>query len=372
MTILRRIFLTGLLVAFSFALPQPTAQAQTIEITDVLGRKVTVKSPVERVVLTFYFEEFTAIAGVDAWKKVVGISRTPWEGWRPAIFSRYAPLIPNLAGMPDVGFAEDNSFSAEKTIALRPDVVFMAEWAFKAQSTAREQLAAAGIPVVVIDYNAQKLENHLASTRVIGKVMGAEARAEEIALLYEREHKDVLRRIAAAGGARPKVYVELGQAGPETIGNTYNNTMWGNVITTVGGENIATGKIPGPWGPLAAEAVIAANPDVIFIAGSSWLNRPKAVKTGYDMTPDTTRATLRPYAERPGWSELSAVKAGRVYALEHGLGRSLADFAAMQFIAKQLYPAAFADVDPEASLKAFHATYLPVPFSGAWMVPLKP
>jgi iron complex transport system substrate-binding protein len=63
--------------------------------------------------------------------------------------------------------------------------------------------------------------------------------------------------------------------------------------------HVAEGKIPGPWGPLNAEAVIAANPDAIFIAGSSWLNRPKAVKTGYEATPEITRASLAPYAERP-------------------------------------------------------------------------
>ncbi len=84
---------------------------------------------------------------------------------------------------------------------------------------------------------------------------------------------------------------------------------------------------------------------MILFAGSSWVNRPRAVKTGYDMTPDGTRATLKPYAERPGWSGIRAIREGRVAAIEHGLARTLADFAAMQFIAKQLHPSAFADVD---------------------------
>lgn len=39
-------------------------------------------------------------------------------------------------------------------------------------------------------------------------------------------------------------------------------------------DNIATGKVPGAYAPLNAEAVIAANPEIIFIAGSSWVNRP--------------------------------------------------------------------------------------------------
>ena len=99
------------LAAFA-ALSLAPAFAAPLEVTDALGRKVTINTPVNRVVATFNYEEFTAIAGVDGWKKVVGMSRTPWEGWRPAIFSRYTQVIPNLAAMPDVGHAEDNTFSA--------------------------------------------------------------------------------------------------------------------------------------------------------------------------------------------------------------------------------------------------------------------
>ena len=349
--------------------------AAPADVTDALGRKVTIELPVKRVAVTFNFEEFTAVAGVDGWKKVVGISRAPWEGWRPSIFKRYSAVIPNLKDMPDIGHSDDNTFSAEKVIALKPDVLLISEWAFQTLKTAREQIEGAGIPIVVIDYNAQLLERHLASTRALGKVMGAEARAEEIANLYEREYNNILARVTAAkaAGAKPaKVYIELGQAGADTIGNTYNNTMWGKIITTLGGENIATGKLPGPWGPLNAEAVIAENPDVVLIASSSWVNRPKAVRTGYDSAEAETRGSLKPYAERVGWADLKAIKTGNINAIEHGLCRALYDFVAMQYIGKRLYPEAFADVDPTASFKAYHEAYLPVAFSGTWMLPLKP
>lgn len=373
-TMLRRTLLAAALatgVSATPALSQGNTPAAGT-VVDAIGRTVTLPAQVERVVINFNYEEFTAIAGVDGWARVVGISRAPWEGWRPAIFSRYAQVIPNLQGMPDVGHTDDNSFSAEKVIALRPSVVILAEWAWQTLTTQRAQIEAAGIPIVVIDYNAQTLERHLASTRAIGRVMGTEARAEELAGLYEREYRDVLARVARVTGPKPSVYVELGQAGPATIGNTYNNTMWGKIITTLGANNIAEGRIPGPWGPLNAETVIASNPDMILIAGSSWVNRPLAVRTGYDMDDAGTRRTLRPYAERPGWAGLKAVRSGNVIALEHGLARTLFDFAVMQFIAKRLYPAQFADVDPVANLAKFHQRYLPVPFTGTWMVALQP
>ncbi|WP_186418225.1 ABC transporter substrate-binding protein [Bosea sp. CS1GBMeth4] len=361
--------------AISLSLSAIAALAAPTEITDALGRKVTVDLPVKRVAVNFNFEEFTAVAGVDGWRKVVGISRAPWEGWRPLIFNRYKAVIPNLAAMPDIGHSEDGSFSAEKVIGLKPDVLLIADWTYKSAQSQVAQIEGAGIPVVVIDYNAQLLERHLASTRALGKVTGQEARAEELATLYKSRYDDILARVAkakAAGVPARKVYVELGQAGADTIGNTYNNTMWGKIITTLGAENIAAGKIPGPWGPLNAEAVIAENPDMVIFASSSWVGKPKAVRTGYDIPADETRASLKPYVERAGWAELKAVRAGEINAIEHGLCRTLYDFVAMQYIAKRLYPEQFADIDPVASFKAYHEKYLPLAFNGTWMLALKP
>ena len=201
---------------------------------------------------------------------------------------------------------------------------------------------------------------------------GLEPRAEALAALYEHEYKDVLARIAKAGGAKKKVYIELGQAGPETVGNSYSGTMWGKLLNILGADNMADGKLTGPWGPLNAEAVLAENPHLIFMAGSSWVNRPKAVKTGYEATPEQTRQSLAPYAQRAGWANLKAVRNGELHAIEHGLCRTLFDFVAMQYIAKRLYPEAFRDVDPDASFRAYHEKYLPVAYSGTWMLPLKP
>lgn len=369
MLLVRGTFLIAALAAFSLT----PVHAAPLEVTDAVGRKVTIEAPVKRVVATFNYEEFTAVAGVDGWKKVVAMSREPWAGWRPAIFARYATVIPNLQDMPDVGHVDDNTFSVEKVIAAKPDVVLMSDWGFSSAKTQMEQIAAAGIPIVVIDYNAQDLSRHLASTRALGKVMGEEARAEELASLYERNYNDILARIGKAKGAAPKkVYVELGRDGAGTVGNTYNNTMWGKIITTLGAENLASGRIPGAWAPLNAETVIAENPDLILIAGSSWTNRPKAVKTGYETDAATTRASLQPYAGRAGWADLKAVKSGHVHAIEHGLCRTLFDFVAMQYIAKQLHPEAFADIDPERSFRDYHAKYLPVAYSGTWFLALKP
>ncbi|MCW1840735.1 ABC transporter substrate-binding protein [Prosthecomicrobium hirschii] len=364
--------LAAAVALMTFALAEP-ALATMRTIKDALGREVTIDAPAGRVVVMFNYEEFTAIAGADGWKRVVGINRAVWAGWRPAIWSRYVAKIPEIAEKPDVGSTDEGTFSAEKVIALKPDVLLMPQISWEATATARAQIEAAGIRIVAFDYNAQITERHAASTRAIGAVMGADARAEELASLYETKMADIQRRIASLPkGPKPKVYVEIGQTGAASVGNSYNGTMWGRILDNLGAENITNGRIPGPYGPLNPEYVLAANPEFIFIGGSSWVGRPNAVRLGYDATPEITRASLAPYAARPGWSDLKAIKAGEIHALEHGLARTLYDYTAQQYIAKRLYPAAFADVDPLAELAAYHAKYLPVPFSGTWALKLAP
>jgi iron complex transport system substrate-binding protein len=352
-----------------FAVPSGATPTQ---ITDVRGRVVTVDAPAQRVVIVFNFDEFTAIAGKTAWDRVVAYNHTTWQKYRRSIWQRYVDAIPRIASLPDVGNPEDNTFSVEKTVAVRPQVVLMPQWGYSTHAGAVDQLAALGIPTVVIDYNAQDLGKHIVSTLAIGRVMGEDGRAQELAALYRREYDEVQRRVAGAQGKHPRVYVEVGIEGPDVVGPTFTTTMWGRMLDLLGAENIAKGRIPGAQGQLNPELVLAANPDFIVLAGSSFMNQPRSVRLGYEVDEATARASLLPYLDRPGWRELEAVKKGHVFAIQHGLARTLFDFVAMQYIAKELYPEAFADVDPYENLRAYHARWLPIEFGGVWMVKATP
>ena len=46
----------------------------------------------------------------------------------------------------------------------------------------------AGIPIVVLDYNAQTLDKHIKSTEIIGELTGQKDRAAKIA----KEYKDIV------------------------------------------------------------------------------------------------------------------------------------------------------------------------------------
>ena len=299
------------------------ARAAMPPITDAIGRSVALRAPAERIVLSFNYEEFTAVAGPAGWDRVVGFNRRQWAVNRQSNWKRYQAAIPRLAGLADVGAGENSTFSVERVLGLRPDLLVVLAYGYTAMAPLMAQIEGAGVPILVVDYNAQVLAKHVTGTLALGQATGNLDRAQELAELYSREVADIARRVE--GAHRPRVYVELGQGGAGTVGNTYNNAMWGRMVELAGGSNIAAGRIPTGFSPMSPEYVLTAAPEHVFVTASSWAGSPNAVQAGYDVDIATTRRTLAPYAERPGWSTLPAIRSGGLHAVETGLARSLWD-----------------------------------------------
>jgi ABC-type Fe3+-hydroxamate transport system substrate-binding protein len=360
---------TCLILPLASALPS-RARANMPPITDALGRTIVLKAPAERIIVSFNFEEFTAVAGAAGWQRVVGFDRHQWENNRHASWVRYRAAIPNHSSLTDIGDTERDTFSVERALSLKPDLLITLAAGYSSRAPLMAQVEQAGIPILVVDYNAQTVEKHVAGTLALGKATANEDRARALADLYVEQLRDIRRR--TEGRLRPKAYVELGYGGAGVVGNTYNNAMWGRMIEFAGGANIASARIPTGWAPMSPEYVLAAAPEHIFITASSWANAPNAVRAGYDCSIETTQRTLEPYADRPGWRSLPAIRNNELHAIETGLARSLWDWTGTQYIAKQLHPDAFEDVDPVASLRHYHEQFLPVTFEGCWMARLSP
>jgi ABC-type Fe3+-hydroxamate transport system substrate-binding protein len=364
---LRRLASATLAVS-ALALAAPSlGHAEPRTFTDVIGREVTADLPAKRVVLGFYFEDYMAIGGEKAFDHVVGLSREAWVGKVPANWAMHLAHRPSLAEIPDVGEIDAQTFSVEKVLALQPDLVVLADWQYKALGLDAQRIETAGIPVAVVDYNAQTVERHVASTHVLGAVTGEEKRADEIADFYEGALKDVADRIAASGQPKPKVYMEFGNKGPSEPSFTYGKNMWGAMATAAGGDNIAAPFVEW-WGVINPEQVLAAQPDAIFISGRENNANPTALAMGQGVGSDEAHETLKAFEGRPGWSGLPAIRDGRLFGVYQGASRTLSDFAMVQFIAKQLYPAAFADVDPVANYLGYYAKYLPVTPQGTFAI----
>ena len=100
------------------------------------------------------------------------------------------------------------------------------------------------------------------------------------------------------------------------------------------------------------------------------MKQPNTMAMGIDVPADEAQRRLKGFTTRNGWENLPAVKNNRVYGIYHTASRSLSDLAAAQFMAKALYPTAFADVDPEKTYMDFHEKYLPVKPNGTFFIQL--
>ncbi|PUA34385.1 MAG: hypothetical protein B9J98_00645 [Candidatus Terraquivivens tikiterensis] len=345
-----------------------------IVVTDLAGRTLTFEKPVERIILQYSgsggaFYTLFALEGRDAYKRIVGID-PGLKKYRYDIWQEFVKVIPELENIPDVGSIEDGTFGVEKVISLRPDVVIIPLCSKDGAEDIIKKLEEAKIKTVFIDYHAETIENHVKSITLLGKILGKEERAKELIDFYVGHVNEVYSRLEKINKTKPKVYVECGMKGPSEYGNTYgSNFMWGALIVKCGGINIAEGKVQ-TWAPINPEYLLSANPDVIIITGAYWPAYPTSFRLGFNATLEKARDSLRLFTERPGWEALNAVRNHRVYGIYHGLSRDIWDFAPIEFMAKCFYPDEFKDIDPEKDLKEFFERFLPIPYSGVWMMSL--
>ena len=210
---------------FSLAVQGVCAEVKTL--TDVRGREVRVDVPAKRVVLGFYYPDYIAVSGVDKFDNVVGISREFWEKFNSGSWSLYRAKIPSLQNIGDIGNVNAGTFSFEKTLAMKPDVVVLADWQYDVLKEEMPRFEKAGIPVVVVDFNAQTVERHTASAKLFGEIAGTPERAGQIAGEYAQGIADIQKRVAEAGKPKPKIYIEFGDKGPSEYSYTFGKDMWG-------------------------------------------------------------------------------------------------------------------------------------------------
>lgn len=348
------------------------AQAEVVTIKDTLGRDVKVDVPVKRPILTFYYPDYIAATGVENFNKVVGISREFWEKFNPGSWSLFAEKIPSLKDIADVGYVVSNTFSLEKALALKPDVVVLPEIQFKALASEIAKFEELGIPVVAVDFNDQTVEKHTASVRIFGKLAGTEERAEQLAQEYADGMADIKKRVAEAKQAKPTLYFEFGNKGPSEYSFTYGKNMWGAIAEQVGADNISAPFIEN-WGQINPEQFLASKPEVIMISGTELghENNPDIMSMGINITEEDAQKRLAGFLSRAGWENMPAVQNNRVFGLYQSASRSISDLASAQFMAKALYPEAFADVDPVKTYMDFHKNYLPITPTGTFYIQLK-
>lgn len=362
----------GLLV--STVLP---AFADKVTIKDVTGRDVEVNVPVKHVILgegrQIYF--LAALDKANPFEHVVG--------WRddlpkadPESYQAYLAKYPDIAKLPTFGGMKDGTFDIEQAVALKPDVILMNIDAKTATEEAGyiEKLGKVGIPLVYVDFREKPMENTEPSMRLMGKLMGKEAVAEDFIKFRSDRIKRVTDVLEMKKPKQPVVFMERAGGYSEDCCMSFGNENYGRMVEIAGGINMAKGIIPGTFGTVNPEQVIASNPDQIIITGGKWdayVPGGNWVGVGYGADLKEARRKLENLTKRPAFTGVKAVADRNVHAIWHQFYNNPYQFVAIQQIAKWLHPDLFSDLDPEATFKELHARFLPLDYKPGYFVSLK-
>jgi iron complex transport system substrate-binding protein len=309
------------------------AAADTITMTDLIGRQVAVPKTVARVVaigpgalrLYVYAGNLDYVVGVEQIEVDSPIGRP------------YLLANPSLAELPVIGQGgPNNAPDPEKILTIAPDVIF-STYATDA-GTADELQAKTGIPVVTLSYGGtgfgttpifdQTVQNSL---MLIGQITGQIGKAQAAVDFILQAQKDLeIRTKDIPDADRPTVYVGgLGSRGTHGIESTQGEYALLDVIyaRNVVDETGKSGSIM-----IDKEKLLDWDPDFIFIDQGGFA------------------AVLEDYQKNPVFYEsLSAIQNGRVYSqlpynyYNTNIGTAIAD---AYFLGKILYPEAFSDLDP--------------------------
>lgn len=254
--------------------PAPAPEPDANAVLDDLGRAVSVSVPPQRIVsLSPAITE--ALFAVGCGPKLV--LRDAWSDAPPA-----ARAVPSVGG-----FAP----GAEAIVAVRPDLL-LTTWP---PPTLRSGLDAAGVRWAAFAPN--DLAGVARTLARVGRLCGEPDRGEALAAELRQTVAEV--SVAVAGERRPRVFYEMdgGSGGrPYTVGP---GSFGHDLVVRAGGENIFA-DAKQAWVQVSTEAVLMARPEVIVLADAGAIEDPQS------------QATL---AARPGWSQLAALRHGRVFAL---------------------------------------------------------
>lgn len=356
------------MAAALLALASP-ATAQPVTVTDILGRTVSLSGPATRIVLA-QGRQLNALGLVhpDPVRLLAGWG-SDHKRQNPDAYARYVAKFPQIEAVPTVGDgATPDGFSFERTVSLTPDLVILSR---SLAGTRRgpgdlvERFEAAGIKVAVVDFFLQPVQDTVPSLRILGRLIGREAQAEEFIAFYEER----LRRIAerTRGSERPAVFMHA-HAGGFDCCLTPGKGTFDDFITLAGGRNIAAPILPGPTGQISLEQLLAADPAIYVATGGTHLARSGGLVLGLGVGRDVAERSFAEQLLRPGIGALAAVRSGRAYGLWHLFNDTPLHVVAIERLAKWFHPERFADLDPQATLDEMSRRFSAIPLDGALWV----
>ena len=213
------------------------------------------------------------------------------QGHRVVGVSGYTVRPPEARRKPRISAFTSAKF--DKIVALEPDLVL----AFSdLQADLSAELIRRGIPVVT--FNQRSVAEILQMIRMLGGLVGCQADAEQLADRLEAG-LDEIRRAAARFPKRLRAFFE------EWNTPLISGIRWVEELVTIAGADPIFPELSGA--SLAKDRivdpaeVVRRDPEVIFASWCGVRVKPAAI------------------AARPGWAEISAVRAGRIHEIKSAL-----------------------------------------------------
>lgn len=261
--------------------------AETREITDMAGRKVTV--PVaENIESVFSAGPVAAIfLYMVAPDKLLGWNYELNDVEKSIILDKYQDL-PNF-GMGD-------AVNYEAVIAANPTIAINSGKINDAMVSDCDALSESlGIPVVAVD---NELNNSAEAFRFMGELLGVEDHAEELAQYAEQVFTDINALSDIPEEKKVSVYFGNGEDSLETAPRGSQHAQILDAINAVNVADLELGD--GSRVQISAEQLLAWDPDVIVVNGE-----PKADKSGNSAAEDIL--------SNPDYASLKAVQDQKVY-----------------------------------------------------------
>ena len=261
--------------------------AETREITDMAGRKVTVPTA-ENIKSVFSTGPVAAIfLYMVAPDKLLGWNYELNDVEKSIILDKYQDL-PNF-GMGD-------AVNYEAVIAANPTIAINSGKINDTMVSDCDALSESlGIPVVAVD---NELNNSAEAFRFMGELLGVEDHAEELAQYAEQVFTDINALSDIPEEKKVSVYFGNGEDSLETAPRGSQHAQILDVINAVNVADLELGD--GSRVQISAEQLLAWDPDVIVVNGE-----PKADKSGNSAAEDIL--------SNPDYASLKAVQDQKVY-----------------------------------------------------------
>lgn len=261
--------------------------AETREITDMAGRKVTVPAA-ENIESVFSAGPVAAIfLYMVAPDKLLGWNYELNDVEKSIILDKYQDL-PNF-GMGD-------AVNYEAVIAANPTIAINSGKINDTMVSDCDALSEIlGIPVVAVD---NELNNSAEAFRFMGELLGVEDHAEELAQYAEQVFTDINALSDIPEEKKVSVYFGNGEDSLETAPRGSQHAQILDAINAVNVADLELGD--GSRVQISAEQLLAWDPDVIVVNGE-----PKADKSGNSAAEDIL--------SNPDYASLKAVQDQKVY-----------------------------------------------------------